>query len=86
MLNTILIIAAILIMASILITLYRFIKGPALADRLISFDVMTISSLSLMGIIAHYAERMIYLDVILVYGLLSFLGVIIIGRYIEKGL
>jgi multicomponent Na+:H+ antiporter subunit F len=47
---------------------------------------MTISSLSLMGIIAHYAERMIYLDVILVYGLLSFLGVIIIGRYIEKGL
>ena len=86
MLNTILIIAAVLIMAAILITLYRFIKGPALADRLISFDVMTISSLSLMGIIAHYAERMIYLDVILVYGLLSFLGVIIIGRYIEKGL
>jgi multicomponent Na+:H+ antiporter subunit F len=86
MLNTILTIAAILIMAAILITLYRFIKGPDLADRLISFDVMTISSLSLMGIIAHYAERMIYLDVILVYGLLSFLGVIIIGRYIEKGL
>ncbi len=86
MLNTILIIAAVLIMAAILITLYRFIKGPALADRLISFDVMTISSLSLMGIIAHYAERMIYLDVILVYGLLSFLGIIIIGRYIEKGL
>lgn len=86
MLNTILTIAAVLIMAAILITLYRFIKGPALADRLISFDVMTISSLSLMGIIAHYAERMIYLDVILVYGLLSFLGVIIIGRYIEKGL
>jgi multicomponent Na+:H+ antiporter subunit F len=86
MLNTILIIAAVLIMAAILITLYRFIKGPDLVDRLISFDVMTISSLSLMGIIAHYAERMIYLDVILVYGLLSFLGVIIIGRYIEKGL
>ncbi len=86
MLNTILTIAAVLIMAAILITLYRFIKGPDLVDRLISFDVMTISSLSLMGIIAHYAERMIYLDVILVYGLLSFLGVIIIGRYIEKGL
>jgi len=86
MVNTILMIAAIIIMAAILITMFRFVKGPQLADRVISFDVMTISSLSLIAIITHYAERIIYLDIILVYGILSFLGVIIIGRYIEKGL
>ena len=86
MVNIILMIAAIIIMAAIFITIYRFVKGPDLADRVISFDVMTIASLSLIAIITHYADRIIYLDIALVYGLLSFLGVIIIGRYIEKGL
>ncbi len=56
MVNTILLIAAVIIMVAILITIYRFVKGPDLADRVISFDVMTIASLSLIAIITHYAN------------------------------
>jgi len=47
---------------------------------------MTVASISVIGLIAHFAGRIIYLDVALVYGLLSFLSVVVIGRYIEKGL
>ncbi len=86
MVNTILTIALVLIAASLLISLYRFIKGPSAVDRVISFDVMTISSIALIGLIAYFAGRVIYLDVAVVYGLLSFLGVLIIARYLEKGL
>ncbi len=86
MVNTILTIALVLIAASLLISLYRFIKGPTAVDRVISFDVMTISSIALIGLIAFFAGRVIYLDVAVVYGLLSFLGVLIIARYLEKGL
>ncbi len=86
MVNTILTIALALIAVSLLISLYRFIKGPSAVDRVISFDVMTISSIALIGLIAFFAGRIIYLDVAVVYGLLSFLGVLIIARYLEKGL
>lgn len=86
MVNTILTIALVLIAASLLISLYRFAKGPSAVDRVISFDVMTISSIALIGLIAFFAGRVIYLDVAVVYGLLSFLGVLIIARYLEKGL
>lgn len=86
MINTILIIAGIIMMLAILLTLYRFLKGPSAPDRLIAFDVMTVSSLALIGVIAKFSERIIYLDVAMVYGLLSFLGVIIVSRYFEKGL
>lgn len=86
MVNTILLIAAVIMMLAILLTLYRFFKGTTAADRLVAFDVMTVSSLSLIGIIAHFSNRVIYLDVAMVYGLLSFLGVIIVARYFEKGL
>lgn len=86
MVNTLLFISAIIILLAILLTLYRFIKGPSDADRLVAFDVMTVSSLALIALIAKFSARIIYLDVALVYGLLSFLGVIIVSRYFEKGL
>ena len=86
MVNTVLLIAAVIMMLAILLTLYRFFKGPTAADRLVSFDVMTVSSLALIGIISRFSGRIIYLDVAMVYGLLSFLGVIIVARYFEKGL
>ncbi|MCF8297635.1 MAG: hypothetical protein K9J13_08855 [Saprospiraceae bacterium] len=86
MIDTILQIAAIIIMISIFLSAYRFIKGPDLVDRVISFDVITVSSIAIIAIVTHFANRMIYLDIAIVYGLLSFLGIIVIARYLEKGL
>jgi multicomponent Na+:H+ antiporter subunit F len=39
-----------------------------------------------MGLLAYFSGRVIYLDIAIVYGLLSFLGIIIVARYLEKGL
>lgn len=86
MVENILTVAGVLMMIGILLSLYRFIKGPDITDRVISFDVMTVISVSMIAIIASFAGRIIYLDVALVYALLSFLSVVVIGRYIERGL
>lgn len=86
MVNNILIAAGILMVLGIVLSLYRFIKGPDITDRVISFDVMTVISVSLIALIGYFAGRAIYLDVALVYALLSFLSVVVIGRYIERGL
>ncbi len=86
MVSSILQLSAVIILAAIVLALVRFILGPNAADRMASFDVMTVSSIGLIGLIALYAERIIYLDIALVYGLLSFIGVIIVARYIERGL
>ncbi|MGE0053422.1 MAG: monovalent cation/H+ antiporter complex subunit F [Hyphomicrobium sp.] len=48
--------------------------------------MLTVISISLIAIYAHVADRFIYLDVALVYGVLSFLGVLAIARYLERGL
>jgi multicomponent Na+:H+ antiporter subunit F len=79
-------VATVVMVAGILLTLIRFSLGPTVVDRVLAFDTMTIISLALIGIIAHLAGRAIYLDVGLVYGLLSFLGVIAVARYLENGL
>ena len=45
-----------------------------------------IVTIALIALLAHQMERYIYLDVGLVYGLLSFLGVLAVARYLEKGI
>mgnify|MGYP001818714722 CR=1 FL=1 len=77
--------AAGLAAVALLLVLYRFIKGPSAVDRVIAFDGLTIVTITgiLLGALAE--GRGIYLDVALVYALLSFLGVIVVARFLEGG-
>ena len=50
-----------------------------------AFDGLTIVSITGILFAALAAERGIYLDVALVYALLSFLGVIVVARFLERG-
>lgn len=68
-----------------LLALLRFVRGPGAVDRVIAFDVLTIISITGIVLLAVLEERAIYLDVALVYALLSFLGVIVVARYLEGG-
>jgi multicomponent Na+:H+ antiporter subunit F len=86
MVNTILVVALSIIALSIAITMIRFVIGKTAVDRVIAFDIMTIGSISIIAIMANLSARVIYLDVAVVYGLLSFLAVIIIAKYLEKSL
>ena len=79
-------IVTVLLLLSILITLYRFLKGSTLSDRVVAFDVVSVMSVSLLVILSLYFQRDFYLDIALVFGLIGFLGTTIFGRYIEKGI
>ncbi len=85
-LTIILFVAAGFILLALLLALYRFIKGPHTTDRVIAFDVMSIGGIALIAMISMFSSRIIYLDVAIVYGLLGFIGVIIIAKYLERSL
>ena len=81
--ETLITLAAILAGLAFLLALLRFMKGPSAFDRVIAFDVLTIISITFIVLSALIEDRGIYLDVALVYALLSFLGVIAIARFLE---
>ena len=83
MVEVLIYIAAGLTGVAFLLALLRFVRGPVAVDRVIAFDVLTIISVTGIVLIAVLESRAIYLDVALVYALLSFLGVIVIARYLE---
>jgi multicomponent Na+:H+ antiporter subunit F len=73
-------------LTAMLLSFIRFLKGPTIADRIVALDTMTVIGISVISFIAFSTRRYIYIDVALVYGLLSFLGVIAFARYMEGGL
>jgi multicomponent Na+:H+ antiporter subunit F len=81
----ILIVAAILIFLGVLFGVLRLFLGRTVVDRIAAVDMLTVVSISLIAIYAHVADRFIYLDVALVYGVLSFLAVLAVARYLERG-
>lgn len=78
-------IAAFLAGLAFLLALVRFLIGPSPIDRVVAFDVLTVISITGIILAAIVADRAIYLDVALVYALLSFLGVIVVARFLERG-
>ena len=69
-----------------LLALWRFFKGPTAADRVVAFDVLTIIAITGILLATLVEGRGIYLHGGLIYALLSFLGVIVVARYLEGGL
>jgi len=82
----ILLAAAFLVFLGVLLGVLRLILGPTVIDRIAAIDMLTIISISLIALYALVADRFIYLDAALVYGVLSFLAVLAVARHLDRGL
>ncbi len=71
---------------ALLLALYRFLKGPTASDRIVALDTLTTISTALLVLLGLFFQRFIYIDVALIYGLLGFIGVLTVARYLEGGL
>lgn len=69
---------------SVLISLIRLIKGPDIADRIVSLDVLTSICIGFMAIYAVYTKATMALDVSLILALISFLGTVSFAYYLER--
>lgn len=85
MAETLLIAALAVAAAALLLGLYRLLVGPGAHTRVIALDTLTQITVALLVGVAVYAGRVIYVDVALVYAVLSFLGVLALARLLEKG-
>jgi multicomponent Na+:H+ antiporter subunit F len=80
------IIYIIVIGAGLILCVIRMVKGPTAADRAIAVDTATTVTVALLVLLGFVFQRYVYLDVSLVYSIISFVGLIVIARFLEKGI
>ncbi|KHC91505.1 monovalent cation/H+ antiporter subunit F [Thermotoga sp. Mc24] len=73
----------VLVGAGVLLSFIRVIIGPTSSDRVAALDTMNVMLTGLIVFLAYVFDRAIYMDIALVYALLSFLETIIVSRYLE---
>ena len=75
-----------LIGIGVILCIIRMVKGPTAADRAIAMDTATTVTVALLVLLGAIFDRYVYLDVALVYSIISFVGLIAIARFLEKGI
>ena len=72
-----------LIGIGVLFSLIRLIAGPTPFDRVVGLDTVNIIITAVIVLIASVLKNSLYLDIAIVYAILSFLETVIFARYLE---
>lgn len=70
----------------VILCLFRMLQGPTPPDRAVAVDTSATVTTALLVLLGFYLRRYVYLDVSLVYAVLTFIGSVAIARYLEKGI
>lgn len=79
-----LIFSTIFLSVTIFLCMFRAFKGPTASDRLIAVNVIGTKTIVLILIVSFIMHESYFVDVSLVYALISFLSSVIISKVIEK--
>jgi multicomponent Na+:H+ antiporter subunit F len=82
--STYLIILGALILAAVM-AIIRVIKGPTAPDRVVGLDTINTLVIVSMVVFGIATNSVIYIDVAIVYALLSFISTLFIAKYLEGG-
>ncbi|TFB24882.1 Na(+)/H(+) antiporter subunit F [Filobacillus milosensis] len=85
LLSVVIIVCYITLAISILLLVIRAFKGPSNADRAVAIDTIGVNMMALTGLVSIQLVTDKLNDVVLLIGILLFIGTIAIAKFIEKG-
>ncbi|SHH62919.1 monovalent cation/H+ antiporter complex subunit F [Clostridium grantii] len=81
--NNILVFSSIFLAVTILLCMYRAVKGPSVEDILVAVNVVGTKTIVLILIASFIMNETYFVDVALVYALISFIASVVISKSIE---
>lgn len=79
------VIVCLTILGSMSLTLYRGVVGPTLFDRILSVNAFGTKTVLFIAIIVFLTKRPDFLDLALLYSLMSFIGTVAVLRFAKYG-
>lgn len=76
----------VLIAIAIVIAIIRIVLGPSLPDRVLALDVIGVNLIASIAVISVLMNTKAFLEVILILGILSFIGTIAYSKFILRGI
>ena len=74
-----------LVLVTMALALLRALRGPSLFDRILAVNMFGTSTVLGIAVLGFLSERPAFLDIALVYALISFITTIATLKYFESG-
>ena len=68
----------------VILCLYRVIKGPSVADRVVAIDIIGIIVVGICIVISIRTEKAFIIDIGIAWIILSFIGTLTMAKYLER--
>ena len=85
MLNIAVIFVSSVIGVSLILNLWRFMKGPHVLDRITALDTMYINAIALIILLGIFDETTLYYEGALLIAMLGFVGTSAVCKYVLRG-
>jgi len=73
------------LLLSIFLVIIRVLKGPTAPDRVVGLDTINTIVIVSMIVFGAATKNIIYIDVAIIYALLSYISTLFIAKYLEGG-
>jgi multicomponent Na+:H+ antiporter subunit F len=80
----ILLLVSLLLLGALGLAFIRLLRGPSLPDRVVALDLVSVIGVGLVATYAVTVNQPVFLDVIMVFALISFLGTVAFAYYLER--
>ena len=78
--------ALIIILAAMVITFIRMVKGPSLPDKVVALDLMAFQAYGFIIVFSLMNDEAAFLDIVLISALVIYLGTITVAMYLNRTL
>lgn len=69
---------------SVILVFVRFVKGPSLADRVISVDMLILIAICIIAVYSMVYDQSTFLDIGMLFALIAFLSTVAYAFYLEQ--
>ncbi|QJD71456.1 K+/H+ antiporter subunit F [Marinobacterium sp. LSUCC0821] len=85
MLETALTVAMVMVSISLILNLFRIVRGPSLPDRILALDTLYINSIALLLVYGIYQMSTINFEAALLIAMLGFVSTAALTKYLLRG-
>ncbi len=69
---------------SVILIMFRFLKGPSIVDRVIALDLIITTGIGIIAVYSIITNQPTFLDIAMILALIAFLGTVAFSYYLEK--
>lgn len=85
MLTFVIAVAFAMVATAMALNLWRLTKGPALADRILALDTLTINTIALVMLLDMALATSVYFEAALILAMMGFVGTVALSKFVLGG-